>query len=42
MIVISAQPLRTTLLFVGVPGSIHAVGAAITGLIFVLAEDDGT
>ena len=42
MIVSSAQPRVTTLVFVGVLGSICAVGATITGLIFMLAEDDGT
>jgi hypothetical protein len=42
MIVSSAQPRITTLVFVGVLGSICAVGAAITGLIFMLAEDDGS
>jgi hypothetical protein len=42
MIVSSAQPRITTLVFVGVLGSICAVGATITGLIFILAEDDGT
>jgi hypothetical protein len=41
MIVSSTQPRITTLMFVGVLGSICAVGAAITGLIFMLAEDDG-
>jgi hypothetical protein len=42
MIVSSAQPRTTALVFVGVLGSICAVGATITGLIFMLAEDDGT
>jgi len=42
MIVSSVQPRMTTLVFVGVLGSICAVGATITGLIFMLAEDDGT
>ena len=42
MIVSSAQPRITTLVFVGVLGSICAVGATITGLIFMLAEDDRT
>jgi hypothetical protein len=42
MIVSSAQPRVTILVFVGVLGSICAVGATITGLIFMLAEDDGT
>jgi hypothetical protein len=42
MIVNGAQPGMTTLVFVGVLGSICAVGATITGLIFMLAEDDGT
>jgi len=42
MIVSSAQPRITTLVFVGVLGSTCAVGATITGLIFMLAEDDGT
>jgi hypothetical protein len=42
LIVGSAQPRITTLFFVGVLGSICAVGATITGLIFMLAEDDGT
>jgi hypothetical protein len=39
MIVSSVQPGITTLVFVGVLGSICAVGATITGLIFMLAED---
>ena len=42
MIVSSAEPRITTLVFVGVLGSICAVGATITGLIFMLVEDDGT
>ena len=42
IIVSSAQPRMTTLVFVGVLGSVCAVGATITGLIFMLAEDDGT
>jgi hypothetical protein len=42
MIVSSAQPRITTLVFIGVLGSICAVGATITGLIFMLAEDEGT
>jgi len=42
MIVSSAQPRVTTLVFVGVLGSICAVGATITGLIFMLAEDERT
>ncbi len=42
MIVSSAQPRMTTLVFVGVLGSTCAVGATITGLIFMLAEDDRT
>jgi hypothetical protein len=42
MIVSSAQPRVTILVFVGVLGSVCAVGATITGLIFMLAEDDGT
>jgi hypothetical protein len=42
MIVSSASPQTTTLVFVGVLGSICAVGATITGLIFMLAEDGGT
>ena len=42
MIVGSAQPRLTALVFVGVLGSICAVGATITGLIFMLAEDDGS
>jgi hypothetical protein len=42
MIAGSAQPRMTTLVFVGVLGSICAVGATITGLIFMLAEDEGT
>jgi len=42
MIVSSAQPRVTTFVFVGVLGSICAVGATITGLIFMLAEDEGT
>ena len=41
MIVSSAQPRITILAFVGVLGSICAVGATITGLMFMLAEDDG-
>jgi len=35
MIVSSAQPRITILVFVGVLGSICAVGATITGLIFM-------
>ena len=42
MTVSSAQPRVTTFVFVGVLGSICAVGATITGLIFMLAEDEGT
>ena len=42
MIVSSAQPRMTTVVFVAVLGSICAVGATITGLIFMLAQDDGT
>jgi hypothetical protein len=42
MIVSSANLQITTFLFVGVLGSICAVGATITGLIFMLAEDGGT
>ena len=42
MVVSSAQPRITTLVFVGVLGSICAVGATITGLIFMLEEDDGS
>ena len=42
MIVSSAQPRMTTLVFVGVLGSTCAVGATVTGLIFMLAEDDRT
>ena len=42
MIVSSAQPRITTLEFVGVLGSTCAVGATVTGLIFMLAEDDRT
>jgi hypothetical protein len=42
MIVSSANPRITAFVFVGVLGSICAVGATITGLIFMLAEDDGS
>jgi len=42
MIVSSAEPRLTTLVFVGVLGSICAIGATITGLIFMFIEDDGT
>ena len=42
MIVSSAHPRMTTLVFVGVLGSTCAVGATVTGLIFMLAEDDRT
>jgi hypothetical protein len=42
MIASSAPPAVTTLVFVGVLGSVCAVGATITGLFFMLAEDDGT
>jgi hypothetical protein len=42
MIASSAPPGVTTLVFVGLLGSVCAVGATITGLIFMLAEDDGT
>lgn len=42
MIASSAQPRITTLVFVGVLGSICAVGATITGLIFMMTEDEGT
>jgi hypothetical protein len=42
MIVSSAQPRMTAVVFVGVLGSICAVGATITGLIFMLAEDNGS
>jgi hypothetical protein len=42
MIVSSANQQITTFVFVGVLGSICAVGATITGLIFMLAEDGGT
>jgi hypothetical protein len=42
MIVSSAQPRITTLVFVGVLGSICAVGGTITRLIFMLAEDGRT
>jgi len=42
MIVSGANPRITTFVFVGVLGSICAVGATITGLIFMLAEDGGT
>jgi hypothetical protein len=38
----SAPPGVTTLVFIGVLGSVCAVGATITGLIFMLTEDDGT
>jgi hypothetical protein len=41
-IVSSGYPQMTTFVFVGVLGSICAVGATITGLIFMLAEDGGT
>ena len=42
MIVSSAQPRTTALVLIGVLGSICAVGATITGLIFMLAEGDGS
>jgi hypothetical protein len=42
MIVSSAQPRMTTAVFIGALGSVCAVGATITGLIFMLAEDEGT
>jgi hypothetical protein len=42
MIASSAPPAVTTLVFVGLLGSVCAVGATITGLFFMLAEDDGT
>jgi hypothetical protein len=42
MIASNAPPGVTTLVFVGLLGSVCAVGATITGLIFMLAEDDGT
>jgi hypothetical protein len=41
MIASSAQPQLTILVFVGVLGSICAVGATITGLIFMLTGEDG-
>jgi hypothetical protein len=42
MIVSNRYPQITTFVFVGVLGSICAVGATITGLIFMLDEDGGT
>jgi hypothetical protein len=42
MIVSSRYPQITTFVFVCVLGSICAVGATITGLIFMLDEDGGT
>jgi hypothetical protein len=42
MIVSNRYPQITTFVFVGALGSICAVGATITGLIFMLDEDGGT
>jgi hypothetical protein len=42
MIASSANPQVMTFVSVGVLGSICAVGATITGLIFMLAEDSAT